>query len=214
MQYVKGQSHQTFTQHEVYEHKRADSDVINICIAHNNKLYPFEAYTLGSLSYEDRERLIGKVALGTMTYKDVPYKHLVILPTDIISFIPTLYTGNQTREVPYTATTYEKILHMLRNCLEARSDDNILWLHIAALDGLDTNEPFCEMIKQHKLPNFKTIIRIRRLVQIDYPHLIDIESDIARKRARAEYKIMAANHTRKNFEELLKILQRTLRGCW
>lgn len=202
MQYVKGQSCQTFTQHEVYEHKRADSDVINICIAHNNKLYPFEAYRLGSLSYEERKRRIGKVALITMPCEDVPYEHLFISTTDIISFIPT-----QLREVPYTATTYEKILHVLRNCLEARSDDSILWLHIAALDGLDTKESFCELIKQHKLPNFKTIIRIRRLVQIDYPHLIDIEADIARKRARDKYKIMAANHTRKNFVELPKILQ-------
>lgn len=86
------------------------------------------------------------------------------------------------------------VLEILQRSEEARKDDFKLYYFVLRMCKVNTKisvEQFFwnmnKVAKAYNVPSFKSIERIRRKVQGDYPELKDKETDTARINEQAEY---------------------------
>ena len=77
-----------------------------------------------------------------------------------------------------------------------RSDDFLLILEVLK-HFVETDERLEIVLQHHKelcLPSFASIIRIRRILQLKHPHLVDKEMQEIRKSEEAEFKDYARDN--------------------
>lgn len=87
------------------------------------------------------------------------------------------------------------VLEALETNPATRKDDFILILEVLKhYIPTDFNLEWC--LKNHVklgLPSFASIIRIRRLLQVKYPHLVDATAQSVRDKEQEEFKAYALN---------------------